>query len=401
MKGTCLVILFAIGVFRCLGDASDNRQSPNTAQGTLAGLCVSPGFKIEIVASEPLIESPVAFEWGADGKLWVVEMRDYPSGESKAGNETNSYQKPGPALPPSGGGFRREHHGRIVFLEDSKHSGVYDKATVFLDGLTYPNSVYPWRKGVLVSANGEIFYAEDTHGDGKADVHKTILWGFSPGNPQHRVNGFESGLDNWVYAANGDNSGRIRSLSVKNPVAMGGCDLRFQPDSGEFELEAGCTQYGRHRDDWGNWFGDHNVTWLWHYFLPMRYLPRNSQWFVADLKHETANYPDCRRVYPTSPMLPRYNEPADTNQATSASSPMPYRDELFGPEYERSVFICDSAHSLVHREVLEPDGVTFRLTAVECGVSTGQAVRTNLSRKADGMGRPVSSNASRCALAAC
>ena len=39
---------------------------------------VPPGFKIELVASEPVIESPVAFEWGGDGKLWVVEMRDYP-----------------------------------------------------------------------------------------------------------------------------------------------------------------------------------------------------------------------------------------------------------------------------------------------------------------------------------
>ena len=132
------------------------------------------------------------------------------------------------------------------------NAGVYDKATLFLDGLSYPNSVAPWRKGVIVSAGGEVFYAESTNGDGKADLRKTILAGFNLGNPQHRVNGFEYGLDNWMYAANGDSGGSIRSFSGSNPMPMGGCDLRFQPDTAAFELQAGCTQYGRHRDDWGN-----------------------------------------------------------------------------------------------------------------------------------------------------
>jgi putative heme-binding domain-containing protein len=58
--------------------------------------------------------------------------------------------------------------------------------------------------------------------------------------------------------------------------------------------------------------------------------------------------------------MPRFNEPADTNQVTSGCSPMPYRDDLFGPDYASSVFICDPAHNLIHREVLEPDGVSFK-----------------------------------------
>src|SRR5207249_1646304 len=39
-----------------------------------------PGFTVELVAAEPLVESPVAFEWDAQGRLWVVEMPDYPLG---------------------------------------------------------------------------------------------------------------------------------------------------------------------------------------------------------------------------------------------------------------------------------------------------------------------------------
>src|SRR5256886_8664131 len=37
-------------------------------------------LEVELVAAEPLIVDPVAIDWGPDGKLWVVEMRDYPSG---------------------------------------------------------------------------------------------------------------------------------------------------------------------------------------------------------------------------------------------------------------------------------------------------------------------------------
>ncbi len=53
-----------------------------------------PGFTVELVASEPLVVAPVAFDWGADGKLWVVEMRDDPLG-------LDNHGQPG---------------GRIVFL---------------------------------------------------------------------------------------------------------------------------------------------------------------------------------------------------------------------------------------------------------------------------------------------
>jgi glucose/arabinose dehydrogenase len=236
MKVVCFVALFGIGVSRCLGDASNNQPGPESPREALTCLIVPPGFKIELVASEPVIESPVAFEWGGDGKLWVVEMRDYPRGESPERNSANKDGKPGPAPSLSVRGTRTGHNGRIVFLEDSNHKGVYDKVTVFLDGLNYPNSVYPWRKGVMVSAGGEIYYAEASNGDGKADVHKTILSGFYPGNPQHRVNGFEYGLDNWMYAANGDSGGAIRSPPENKPMPMRECDLRFQPDSGAFEL---------------------------------------------------------------------------------------------------------------------------------------------------------------------
>src|SRR2546421_1952106 len=207
-------------------------------EASLAAIRVRPGFQVELVAHEPMVVDPVAFDWGPDGKFWVVEMRDYPLGVDGRG-------KPG---------------GVIKYLEDTDGDGRYDKATVFLEGVNFPNGIMVWRKGVLVSAAPEIFYAEDTDGDGRADVVKPILAGFNQGNQQHRVNGLEYGLDNWVYAANGGSGGTIRSVLTGHTANLRGHDLRFKPDTREFELGERQTQFGGHRDDWGNWFGDENPT---------------------------------------------------------------------------------------------------------------------------------------------
>ena len=51
-----------------------------SAEASLATIQVEPGFHVELAAAEPLIVSPVAIDWGADGKLSVVEMRDFPMG---------------------------------------------------------------------------------------------------------------------------------------------------------------------------------------------------------------------------------------------------------------------------------------------------------------------------------
>ena len=126
----------------------------------------------------------------------------------------------------------------------------------------------PWRDGVLVSAAPDILFARDTNGDGRADETKVLFTGFGEGNQQHRMNGFEFGLDNWVYAANGDSGGTIRSPGKKLSVNIRSRDFRFHPDTLAFDTQAGQTQFGRRRDDWGNWFGNNNSFIGWHYPFP-------------------------------------------------------------------------------------------------------------------------------------
>ncbi len=304
-------------------------------EAALRSLRARPGFVVELMASEPLVRDPIAFDWAADGALFVVEMGDYPlglDGKGKAG-------------------------GVVKRLVDTDGDGRYDQASVFLDGLEYPTGVMPWRDGVLISAAPHVLYAEDRDGDGRADHREVLLTGFQPGNPQHRVNGFALGLDGWVYLANGDSGGTIESLKSGRKVAISGRDLRFRPDDGALEAESGQTQYGRQRDDWGNWFGNNNSVWAWHYVIADRHLKRNPRLALTSPRHVVA--PD-RALYPISRTLPRFNDFGHANHVTSANSVTPYRDELFGPSFAGNLFVSEPVHNLVHRVVLERDGATFQ-----------------------------------------
>jgi putative membrane-bound dehydrogenase-like protein len=317
-----------------LANVEPNGKKP---QASLHSIRTRPGFQVELVASEPLVQSPIAFAWGPDGKLWVVEMGDYPLGLDNKG-------KPG---------------GRVKYLEDTDGDGRYDKATVFLDGLSFPTNVLPWRKGVLVTCAPEIFYAEDTTGGGKADRRVALYTGFVPGNPQHRVNGLVWGLDNWIYCANGDSGGRIKSVKTGTEIDLRGRDLRIRPDDGGLDAQSGQAQYGRNRDDWGNWFGCNNSNPMWQFLLADHYIRRNPHLAAPDPRVPVSVTPGASAVYPISRTLPRFNDPHAANHFTSACSAIVYRDELFGPAFRDSTFVSEPVHNLIHREVLSAAGIAF------------------------------------------
>jgi putative membrane-bound dehydrogenase-like protein len=303
----------------------------------LATFQTRPGLRVELVAAEPLIESPVAVDFGADGRLWVCEMRDYPTG-------LDGNWKPG---------------GAVKVLTDVDGDGQYDKGTVFLDGLAFPTGVMAWRKGVLICAAPEIIYAEDTDGDGKADIRRVLFQGFATENYQARVNGLSYALDNWVYGANGLIGGTIRGTATGRDVNIGGRDFRINPDSGIIEPATGLTQQGRVHDDWGNQFGGNNSVLIQHYPFPDSYARRN-RWVAAP---GPAVYlprdQDSTRLFPSSVTAARYNHPESANRVTSACGIGIYRDDKLGTAFKGNAFICEPVHNLVRREILTPDGVTF------------------------------------------
>ena len=308
---------------------------------------LSPGFGVELVASEPLVFDPVAIDWSPDGRLWVVEMADYPLGMDGKG-------KPG---------------GRVRVLEDTDGDGRYDKSTWFADGLSFPTGLLTWRDGVIVTAAPEILFLRDTNGDGKADSREVLVSGLLEGNQQLRANGLRWGLDGWVYcAAGGYHRGygagnKIRSTRAGSEVAVGALDFRFKPDTGELEPESGPSQFGRNRDDWGHWFGTQNSRPLWHYVLADRYLRRNPHVAAPDPTRQVV-VPLNPKVWPVSSPEKRYHTFDEAGHFTSACAGTIYRDELlFGKSSpgieEMNAFTCEPVHNLVQRNVITQDGVTF------------------------------------------
>ena len=327
--------------------AAEPVSQPLAPNESLKKLHLPAGYKAEIVAAEPLLFDPVAFDWDERGRLWVVEMADYPlgmDGNGKAG-------------------------GRVRVLEDSDGNGLYDQQTLFADGLNFPNGILTWRDGVIITAAPEILFFQDTDGDGRADKKEVLISGLQEGNQQLRANGLRWGLDNWVYLAIGGHHAkygadtRLKSLRSGQEILVGARDFRFRPDTGELEPQSGPTQFGRNRDNWGRWFGTQNAHPLWHYVLADHYLRRNPHFGATQTLVQLLT-PSSPPVYPASPPEKRFHSFAQAGHYTSACSGVIYRDNVLFDPSGTHAFICEPFHNLVQHALLKESGVTFTAAAV-------------------------------------
>ncbi|MCB1120712.1 MAG: neutral/alkaline non-lysosomal ceramidase N-terminal domain-containing protein [Verrucomicrobiae bacterium] len=313
---------------------------PVTKDKALATMTAHPDVTVELVAAEPLVMDPIDVAWDAQGRMWVVEMADYPlglDGKGKAG-------------------------GRVRILEDANGDGNYEKSTLFLEGLHYPTSVLPWRDGALITAPPDLIFARDRNHDGTADEIKPLYTGFYVGNQQHLANGMQWGLDGWVYLANGDSGGEVHSWIHPEAVRIDNLDMRILPQAGLIETVLGRTQFGRNRDNWGNWFGNSNSWPGWHYALEDHYLERNPHISYPNAKVYLPEVPQAGPVYPLSKTLSRYNDYEKANRFTSASGYIIYEDEGLGEAFKGNSFVCESVHNLVSRGVVHREGASFAST---------------------------------------
>lgn len=312
------------------------RTTPLSPEESAKKWHVREGYRIELVAAEPVVLDPVAFDWDEQGRLWVIEMADYPlgmDGNGKAG-------------------------GRLVRLTDSDADGRYDQREIIADGLNFPTGVLTWRDGALVTAAPDIFFISP---DG---TKKVLYTGFSTGNQQLRVNGLRWGMDGWVYCAAGaHNSGYNKGTLIEckltgEKVDLGSRDFRFKPDTGEFDPQTGPSQFGRARDDWGHWFGVQNSFPLWHYVLQDHYLRRNPHVIPPNPIHQL--FPRNPPVHPASSMEKRFHNFDQAGRFTSACGIEVYRDRVLFEDKMTHAFSCEPFHNLVQHIVLEEDGVTFK-----------------------------------------
>ncbi|MEX2114687.1 MAG: PVC-type heme-binding CxxCH protein [Pirellulales bacterium] len=302
-------------------------------------LHVEPGLAVELVACEPEVIDPIAIRFDEDGRLWVVEMRDYPHG------------------PPEG----QPSLSRIRVLTDLDNDGRYETAHVFADEMLFATGIQPWRGGAFVTLAETVLYLKDTDGDGRADLREPWFQGFTAENPQLRANHPRLGLDGRITIANGLRGGAVvdarKASDNAEPLSISGRDFAFDPRTGAFEAISGNGQFGNALDDFGNRFVCNNRAPLQHIVLENQYTARNPFLAVGSVVHDVAPAGELSRVFPLTAAWTTSNLHA--GQFTAACGVTIFRGDALGDAFHGNAFICEPTGSLVHREIVLPHGVTF------------------------------------------
>ncbi len=228
------------------------RIKPLSPTDAMKAFVVADGFRIEQVASEPLVVDPIAMAFDAHGRLFVVEMRGYSEDADK-------------------------NLGRVRLLTDTNGDGRFDQSTVFLDGLSWPTAVTCYDGGVFVAVAPDILYCKDIDGDGAADIRRRVFTGFGRSNVQGLVNTLKWGLDHRIHGATSSSGGLIKQVydSKAKPVNLRGRDFSFDPRLLDLRPESGGAQHGMSFDAWGRKFVCSNSDHLQAVMYEDRYAARN------------------------------------------------------------------------------------------------------------------------------
>ena len=292
MKNSPLIFLSFL-LFTCNSNQTsikENQQSPE-----IADMEIMEGFKIEPFAKEPLIADPVAMEIDEKGDIYVVEMHGYPLDLSKS--------------------------GLIKKLIDTDGDGLPDKSEIFADSLQLPNGILKWKNGFIVTDAPNVYYLEDSDGDGKADIRETLLTGFALSNPQHNLNTPKFGLDNWIYLGHepaitpyvytdefGDIGSNVKYLNTSTSPDLGenanGRMVRFKPESEELEALSGETQFGHTTDAWNHRIYTSNAEHLFHEVLAAEYIANNPNLLIRQAIQRIPDHGDAAKIRSQQPVFP-------------------------------------------------------------------------------------------------
>ena len=290
---------------------------------------VADGFRIECVASEPLVVDPVFFEFDPDGRLWVIEYRGY----------MRDVEGTGEGDPIC----------RIVVLEDKDGDGSMDLSTVFLDKLVMPRTLSFVQGGVLVAEPPNLWYCRDSDGDLVCDQKRRVGNYAKPGNPQHTENALMHAIDNWMYNANG---------SVRH---------RFSDGAIVEDATALRGQWGMTQDNHGRLFYNYENSSLHGDLVPSDFIRRNPHMPVRGRASVASALnvnvaADAHEVFPirVTPGITlggtELREDGRLRTFTVACGPSIYRGDQFPEEYWGAAVIPEAAGNLIRLDMLDTDG---------------------------------------------
>jgi len=186
-----------------------------------------PGYRLEGVLSDPLVDSPAHITFDGNGRMFVVELRGYE--QTVDGID---------AISPV---------GRISRHEDRDHDGVFEHHTVFVDKLLFPRFAMPLGADTILTMEtnaDEVWKYTDANGDGVAD--KKELWATNFGRGGHLESqpaGLVWAMDNWMYST--VNAFRIRWTPtglLREPTGPNGAQWSAtQDDDGKVWFQHGAS----------------------------------------------------------------------------------------------------------------------------------------------------------------
>ena len=307
--------------------------SPTEALRTFA---MPAGYRVELVASEPLIQDPIAVEWDPAARLWAIELPGYMR-DIKASGEYDPV-------------------GRIVVLEDANGDGVMDRRTVFADGLVQPRAMKVLEQGVLVGEPPNIWMIRDTNGDLRSDRKDLVAgdYGRRETNVEVNANALLWGLDNRIH------------------MAGTGADMVLRYVDRTFQVQRSLSrgQWGATQDDAGRIYRNHNESVLHVDLVPTPYFARNPALLRTRGSHEALQDLDGN----INVVWPAHRTPG-TNRAyqqgilradgtlaayTAACAPTVYRGDRLREDLYQNVFVAEPTANVVGRFILMDDGTTLR-----------------------------------------
>ena len=341
------------------------------------------GFRLELVAAEPLIRQPSGVCWDAHGNLFVSELHGYNREgqyDIEELNKTGKLDRVVRRIAANEDAMRRaegEQFGTVKKMIDDDGDGTMDRAEVWADGLPACLGICPARGGIIAVCAPDIVFLADRNGDGRAEVREKLFTGFRFGVIERRINSPQWGPDNWIYI-DGGQGGRITGPHLSAPVDIPVTGFRIKPDGSAIEPVSGHTgTYGFTFNADGDRFVISTGTpGIQVAPLPWRYLSRNRDIAVRASRRNAANY---NTTFPVSRPHPWRTKRADdpgfgkyyrdhygaaesipNGYFTSACSPLVYQDSAL-PGLIGQILACAPAQNLVHRAELQRDGIRLNI----------------------------------------
>lgn len=333
------------------------RVPPVEKTNTLQTFQIKKGFAMQLAAAEPLTVDPIEICFDENGRMFVVEMRDY----SELRDVT-------------------PHLGQIRLLTDTNADGVFDTMTVYADDLPWPTGVLCYDGGIFVAATSDILYFKDTDGDGKADVRKVVFTGYGAGkeklNVQALVNCLRWGLDNRIHGQTAGNGGSVKRPGAADDTALQlqGRDFNFDPRALDLRAENGGGQYGMCFDDHGRKFSCSNSRHIMTFMYDAKYAGRNPFYHLPPALVDIPVDGPAAEVFRTSPeeawrvirtqwrvtgVSPGIVEGGGraSGYFTGATGITIYRGDAWPEEYVGDAFTADIGSNLIHHKKVRAHGV--------------------------------------------